>query len=143
MNEKYSGETDLAILLQDMQPYLHEGEYVFCTVQEARLEFEIQPLSIFREAEGITLILPKQQADELNLTYSFVSAWITLTIHSALEAVGLTAAIAQELARANISCNVVAAYYHDHLFIPSNDAQRAMQVLNQMSQPSNEFLRSG
>ena len=63
------------------------------------------------------------------LPYSLVCVWITLTIHSSLEAVGLTAAVSSALTEANISCNVVAAYYHDHIFVPIADADRAMNVL--------------
>lgn len=128
------GETELAQLIATMQPQLHEGEYVFCTMAEAHLPDAIKPICLFREQEGLTLILSKQQADELGLAFSFVSAWITLTVHSALEAVGLTAAISQALAKAGISCNVIAAYYHDHLFVPIKDAERAVAILQQMGQ---------
>lgn len=128
-----SGETDLNKLIASMRPQLHPGEYVFCTVSNGDLPDAIQPVGLFREPEGVTLILPKQQAEALAIPYAFVSAWITLTVHSALEAVGLTAAIAQALTQAEISCNVVAAYYHDHLFVPIKDAQRAMAVLQAMS----------
>ena len=89
---------------------------------------DLHPVGMFQEKEGITVILPREQADGLSLPYSLACAWITLTVHSSLEAVGLTAAISQALAEANISCNVVAAYYHDHLFIPIADADRAMEV---------------
>lgn len=128
-----SGETDLGRLIREMKPELHEGEYVFCTVSEVRLFVDIEPLCLFQELEGTTVILPKQRAEQLDLPYSFVSAWITLTIHSALEAIGLIATISQELAKAGISCNIVSAYYHDHLFVPIEEAQRTMTVLNMMS----------
>jgi hypothetical protein len=128
-----SGETDLGRLIREMKPELHEGEYVFCTVSEVRLSVDIEPLCLFQEQEGTTVILPKQRAEQLELPYSFVSAWITLTIHSAHEAIGFIAAISQELAKAGISCNVISAYYHDHLFVPIEEAQRTMTVLNMMS----------
>jgi uncharacterized protein len=89
----------------------------------------------FREQEGLTLVLQKEQADALQLSYSFVTAWITLTVHSSLEAVGLTAAFATALAEENISCNVVAAYYHDHIFVAKPDAARAIAVLEKRSIP--------
>ena len=54
---------------------------------------------------------------------------ITLTVHSSLEAVGLTAAIATELARFGVSANVVAAYFHDHVFVPSAQAEQALAAL--------------
>jgi uncharacterized protein len=62
-----------------------------------------------------------------------VAAWITLTVHSALEAVGLTAAFSKALADVNISCNVVAGYYHDHIFVPQQDAEKAMAVLESLA----------
>ena len=71
----------------------------------------------------------KELADQYALPYTFVAAWITLEVHSALDAVGLTAAFAQALTAAHISCNVVAAYFHDHIFVDKKDAAKAMEVL--------------
>jgi uncharacterized protein len=70
----------------------------------------------------------------LQLSYSFVAAWITLTVHSSLEAVGLTATFSKALAENNISCNVVAAYYHDHIFVDAKDAAKAMKILHILSE---------
>lgn len=128
-----SGETDLQILLQDMKPKLNKGQFVFCIADSSQSAHALNPLCIFQEAEGVTVIIPKQQADDAALPYSVVCAWITLTVHSSLEAVGLTAAVSKTLTEANISCNVVAAYYHDHIFVPVHDAQRAMDVLKNFS----------
>jgi len=128
-----NGEIDLKKMLRDMQPELNEGEYVFCTLKSYDESLNLKPLASFREREGITVILPRSQADTLSLPYSFVSAWITLTVHSALEAVGLTAAVSQALAQVGISCNIVAAYYHDHLFVPIEDAKRALAALDELS----------
>ena len=130
-----AGETDLDKLIREMRPELNAGEYVFCSMDPKDRLANLEPLGWFREREGVTLILPKAQADELALPYSFVSAWITLTVHSALEAVGLTAAVSQALAQAKISCNIVAAYYHDHLFVPIGDADRAIETLQSMARP--------
>lgn len=127
------GETDLAKLLQGMRPELNEGEFVFCTVDSFQNTAALNPLCIFQEREAITIILPKHQADKAALPYSVTCAWITLTVHSSLEAIGLTAAVSQALTDANISCNVVAAYYHDHLFVPIQDAKRAMDTLLQLT----------
>ena len=71
--------------------------------------------------------------DNYNLDYDFVASWITLTIHSALNAVGLTAAVSTALTKHNISCNVVAAYYHDHIFVSIKDTEKAMEVLGEFS----------
>jgi len=116
-----------------MKPELNEGEYVFCTVENENQPTEIKPLGTFIEKEGTTLILSKTQADKLNFPYSLICAWITLNVHSSLEAVGLTAAVSHALTQASISCNVVAAYYHDHIFVPIKDAERAMGVLQNLS----------
>jgi len=128
-----SGETDLQKLLRGMKPELNEGEFVFCIVDSVQRASTLNPLLMFQEREAVTVILSKQQADEAALPYSLVCAWITLTVHSALEAVGLTSAVSKALADASISCNMVAAYYHDHIFIPVQDANRAMDVLDQLT----------
>ena len=128
-----SGGTNLTQLLQELQPIRNEGEYVFCLVNSLSSAAELDPLCIFQEKEEVTVILPKTRADENLLLYSVICAWITLNVHSSLEAVGLTAAVAKALTEANISCNVVAAYYHDHIFVPVKDAERAMDVLKRLS----------
>jgi hypothetical protein len=128
-----SGGTDLTKLLQELHPIRNEGEYVFCLVNSLSNAAELNPLCIFQEKEEVTVILPKKRADENFLLYSVICVWITLNVHSSLEAVGLTAAVAKALTEANISCNVVAAYYHDHLFVPVKDAERAMDVLKRLS----------
>ena len=117
-----------------MQPELNEGEYVFCTVASLQYASALNPVCVFQEKEAVTIIVSKQQADEAALPYTVLCAWITLTVHSSLEAVGLTAAVAKALTDANISCNVVAAYYHDHIFVPVKDATRALAVLTQLTQ---------
>ena len=129
-----AGETNLQKLLQGMQPELNEGEYVFCTVASLQQAAALNPVCIFQEKEAVTIIVSKQQADEAALPYTVLCAWITLTVHSSLEAVGLTAAVSKALTEANISCNVVAAYYHDHIFVPVKDATRALAVLTQLTQ---------
>ena len=128
-----SGEIDLQKLLKNLQPEHNPGEYVFCQMDSDKKAAALNPLCLFQESEGITVILPKRQADEMGLAYSFVFAWITLTVHSSLEAVGLTAAVSTVLTEAGISCNVVAAYSHDHLFIPIADADRALRALLALS----------
>jgi len=128
-----TGETDLEKLLREMRPELNEGKYVFCTLDAKDNPFDLEPLGWFHEREGVTIILSKVQADRVGLSYTFVSAWITLNIHSSLEAVGLTAAVSQALTRAGISCNIVAAYYHDHLFVPIKDAARALKILQNIT----------
>lgn len=127
-------ETNLTSLLRNMQPVLNGGEYVFCTVTANTGIDASQIIGSFKEQEGTTLILPKHVADENGVPYAYIAAWITLTIHSSLEATGLTAAFARALASAGISCNVVAAYYHDHIFVAVKDAAKAMEVLRKLSE---------
>jgi hypothetical protein len=128
-----SGEKGLAILLKNMKPDLHEGGYVFCTVADIKGIDINSVIGTFTEKEGITVVLSKAVADKLNLTYSFVCAWITLTVHSSLEAIGLTAAFSTALSKEGISCNVIAGYYHDHIFVHIKDAERAMKALSDLS----------
>lgn len=127
--------TDLDVLLRDMRPDLRPGEYVYCTVasEEAGDWPSLSPLGFFREDEGVTLILERAVADRAGLPYGPVMRCITLTVHSALEAVGLTAAVAAALTRHGISANVVAAYYHDHVFVPARDAERALSALAEVT----------
>ena len=132
-----TGEMNLDVLMREMKPELHDGEYVFCTLDSNDSLDKMNALGSFREKEGTTVILPRERADELSLPYSFVSAWITLTIPSDLEAVGLTAVVSQSLAKAGISCNIVAAFYHDHLFVPFADAERALRILQNLSKATN------
>lgn len=128
-----TGETNLNTLLKNMTPELNESDYVYCTTTSLNSINTDDIIAFFKEQEAITLILKKETADKLGLEYSYVAAWITLTIHSSLEATGLTAAFATALAKENISCNVVAAYYHDHIFVAKKDAERAMTALKQLS----------
>jgi len=128
-----TGEKDLATLLKTMKPKQNMGDFVFCTVKSlATIVFE-DIILIFKEDEGYTIILEKGTADILKLKYSFVASWITLTVHSSLESVGLTAAFSKALSDEGISCNVVAAYHHDHLFVDKKDASKAMEILNRFS----------
>ncbi len=125
-----SGETNLSILLQSLQPQLHKGVYVFCTIPEHHPIPVDKVLFFFREEEGTSLILTQENAESLSIPYSYAAAWISLQVHSSLEAVGLTAAFSHALTQAGISCNVVAGYYHDHIFVAYSQANAAMEVLN-------------
>lgn len=126
-------EKDLGKLLRTMKPELQRGDYVFCLVKDLSTVPPAEAVLMFKENEGITVIVSKELADKLGLSYSFVAAWIILTVHSSLEAVGLTAAFSKALAENGISCNVVAAFYHDHLFVRQKDSAKAMEILNGLS----------
>lgn len=129
-----TGETNLTELIKNMKPHLHEGAYVFVTVKKLDGIDRESTIGEFKEKEGTTLILAKNKADELGLKYEYIAAWITLEIHSSLEAVGLTALFSNELAKHNISCNVIAGYYHDHIFVDEKDAQKAVAALEGLSE---------
>ena len=128
-----NGEKDLAILLKSMNPEHHPGAYVFCVVADISNIRLSDIILFFKEDEGYTIIVEKHVADHLHLAYSFIASWISLTVHSSLEAVGLTSVFSTALAEAGISCNVVAAYYHDHIFVNQVDTEKAMMVLNSLS----------
>jgi uncharacterized protein len=130
---KKTGETNTEKLLALMSPALQPEEYVFCSVKGKYGDFaELSPLASFRETEGLTLIIDRKKAVLAELTFESVFRAITLTIHSSLDAVGLTAAVASKLSEKGISANVVAAYYHDHIFVPTQKANSAMKALKEL-----------
>ena len=131
-----SGIVDIKVLLKDMKPVLDDSDYVFCTKKCFEFNEEIMnlnPIGTFLESEGMTLILSKVKADENEFLYESVFSKITLEIHSSLDAVGLTAAFSKQLTNYNISANVVAGYYHDHIFVPKEKAKLAIEVLEKLS----------
>ena len=113
-----------------MKPEMHEDTFVFCTIpDDNELPATIKPMPTFREAEGTTFVLRREEAERFGLSHQFPSRLITLTVHSSLEAVGFLAAITARLAEATISVNAVSAFYHDHLFVPEHRAEEAMRLL--------------
>lgn len=127
---------DLARLLRTLEPRLHDRTYAFCSVPPEMDFSGLAPIVTVREPEGLTLVLPEAEARSAGLEPLFRAAWITLTVHSDLEAVGLTAAVATALAEAGIACNVVAGAYHDHLFVPVERGEEAMVVLRGLTSSS-------
>lgn len=128
-----SGGTDLSELLKQLKPEHNLGDFVFCTVADPSRFDMHDVIMVFKEREGHTIIVKKEFADDHGIPYSFVSAWITLTVHSSLAAVGLTASFSKALADKGISCNVVAGHYHDNIFVEKKDVDRAMNALIQLS----------
>ena len=121
-------------LLKSMSPQLQEGEQVFCTVTGRLADYtHLEILGTFAEAEGLTLILHPEIAEKEGLECSGRFRQITLNVHSSLEAVGLTAAVSAKLTASGISANVVAAYYHDHVFVQTDKAQDALIALQELS----------
>ncbi|MET8807648.1 ACT domain-containing protein [Streptomyces sp. NPDC004546] len=130
-----TGETDLQTLLSGMRPELNPGRYVY-TMAEGGVPSGVTPVVTVAEQEGLTLVVPQAEADAAGMAYDYVAAWITLRVHSALAAVGLTAAVSRALADAELSCNVVAGFHHDHLFVPYDRAEEAVDVLRRLARDS-------
>ncbi len=125
-----AGIIELNELLKSMAPEIQSGEYVFCTVDGNCSDYaHLNPRAFFVEPEGLTLILSVEVADKAQLAYESIFKQITLTVHSSLAAVGLTAAVATKLSSHGISANVVAAYYHDHIFVQSDKADEALLAI--------------
>ena len=128
-----SGERNLSNLIKNLKPELHPGKYAFVSLKEGEQIPSEGIISVFHEDEGISLVIRKELADKLGLSSGFIAAWITLKVHSSLEAVGLTAKVAKALADAGISCNAIAAYYHDHIFVPYRSAEKALSILRKLT----------
>jgi hypothetical protein len=124
------GETDLSALLTAMEPVLTDTVWVFATLPPgSAIPPGVTPLMTYGEAEGLTLIARQGEAQAAGLAHVFPSRRITLNIHSSLEAVGFLAALLPVLAAAGIGVNPVSAYFHDHLFVPADRADEALELL--------------
>jgi hypothetical protein len=135
------GETDLATLLRTLEPVLDGNEWVFVRVEDSEVpKYMSHALASFREKEGMTLVIPRMKATEVQHS-SGPMARITLAVHSSLEAVGLTAAVSRTLANDGISANMIAAYHHDHVFVPLALADRAMNCLHGLSRAGTSFYQ--
>ena len=134
-----TGEFDLLTLIVQMSPSLDDQIWAFVSVDDVSSEYLAEhALATFRETEGTTLIVPWERAEEFDVS-SEPMARITLNIHSSLEAVGLTAAVSQALASEAISANVVAGFYHDHIFVPQTAGERAVACLTLLSAAAEGF----
>lgn len=122
-------EADLARLLRLLRPVRNAGVYVFASLPHGIALPSLDPVATMREKEGWTVVVDEHQARAANLRVLFRAAWITLEVQSGLDAVGLTATISATLAQAGISCNVVAGAFHDHLFVPYEEGQAALELL--------------
>ena len=126
------GEKSLDRLIREMSPILHGGEYVFCVLPRDA-EPPAAAIAVFRELEGTTVVLERSDAEAHRLDPVYSAAWITVAIHSDLDAIGFLAALSGALAGAGISCNAFSAVYHDHLFVPYEEGARAVEVLRALS----------
>ena len=128
------GATNLSELIKEMSPKLHQGVYIFSTISDMSNIDRQHTIGEFKEEEGTTIIIKKEKADELGLSYEYEASWITLMTHSSLYAVGLVAKFSTELAKHNISCNVISGYYHDHIFVEVKDGEKALAILTKLSE---------
>ena len=129
-----TGETDLKALIRSMRPALDSATYMFVTsLPTDAIPPSITPRLTFREAEGLTLIVERQEAERAGLAGTFPCRMITLSIHSSLEAVGFLAVVTGRLAAAGLSANAVSAFYHDHLFVPVERAAEALGILKSLA----------
>lgn len=129
-----AAERDLDALLRDMKPELRPGIFVFCTIPPSEpIPAALDPLLTFREQEGVTLVIQRDEAEAAGLRHASASRLIALTVYSALDAIGFLAAITGRLADAGISVNAVSAFHHDYLFVPIDRVEAAMTVLRGMS----------
>lgn len=126
-------ENDLQKLLANLRPEIHPGVFVYSSVSEEVNLDGVPLVGTFRENEGLTVILAESEAIKKKLPILFQAAWITLSVNSDLNAVGLTAAVSTVLANAGISCNLVAGAFHDHLFVPYELGEKAIELLNDLA----------
>ena len=121
-----------------MNPTLEEGEFVYVSLpaDPASGGLPDAAICIFREEEGITLIVRREESERRGFPSTFPCRMITLNVVSDLAAVGFLARVATELAAHNISVNAVSAYHHDYLFVPVRDAEKALDVLRRLTQLS-------
>ena len=122
-------------MLAGMKPRLASGEFVFCTSRDVDLIARANPLALgsFKEDEGTTLILARADAKALGFDEAMPMRRIVLDVFSALDGIGLTAGVASALTAAKIPCNMIAAYHHDHVFVPAHRAEEAVAVLNEVA----------
>lgn len=130
-----SGEKDLQHLLKNMSAELLSEEYVFCTFANGKYGdySEANPIASFKEKEGLTLVVTKTKAEQFDLRFAGVFKCISLSVHSSLEAVGLTATVSSLLAKHQISANIIAGFYHDHIFVPQKHAKQALRLIKDLS----------
>ena len=127
------GEQDLIKLCASLEPIMAPAVYVYCSFPDFVLPGEISALCTIRESEGLTAIVERADARRLRLAYIYDARLITLSVHSSLNAVGFIKVISGKLADTGIPCNVIAGYYHDHILVPVDRADEAMDRLREIA----------
>jgi hypothetical protein len=133
-----AGEHDLKRLLAEMSPVLDPATYVYVTLPNRDVPSALAPRMIMQEAEGTTIVITQEAADQAGLDHVFACRMITLNVHSALDAVGFLARITARLAGLGMGVNPVAGYFHDHLFVPAKRADDAMTALREMAREAQD-----
>lgn len=135
-------ETGLDAMLAEMSPWLQPGLFVFCSVLHGSDSSEAlsQAHAMMAEDEGLSLILPRAEAQRLGLKYDRTMRQITLMVFANRESVGLTATVARALAERGIAANVVAAAMHDHIFVPAARADDALDTLRDVQKEAQRRL---
>lgn len=123
------GETDLDKMLASLQVERRPGVFTYVAVTDPTPELRAAAHGMVIESGTTTLVLPVDTAELAGLPVDIELAWLSLTVQSSLEAVGLTAAFAATLGKHDIPCNVLAGYHHDHILVPVDMAQRAIDAL--------------
>ncbi len=121
-----AGETDLAAILATLEVVQRPEPYTYAFDHP---ELAGDAAATIHEAEGPTYVVTAAAADAAGVPVEFRAAWLTISVHTALEGVGLTAALSRALADAGIACNVLAAFHHDHLLVPWEQADAAIAAL--------------
>lgn len=130
------GETDLAAMLSSLTIERRRGTFAYVTVKpgDARRPASVEDAAaMIVETEGVTYVLPSDAARDTGYEIEFEAAWLTVSVHSSLAAVGLTAACSRALAEAGIACNMLAGFYHDHLLVPADRVDDAVTALESLA----------
>jgi len=127
-----TGQTNLSEVLKSMQVSCDNIEYGFASVKGHQINFDDRILGTFKENEGSTIIASKEYFEANDIQYEGPYAKLTIEVHTSLELVGLTAVLAKKLADNQISANVVAGYFHDHIFVQYAVRQKAIEAIDNL-----------
>lgn len=128
-------------MISGMTPCVRPGIFVFVTTDDPAIAASLfsKAISTFKEEEGMSMLIPLELAEKSKLNIDHPMRCITLNVFSSLEGVGLTAAVSSALGDASIPCNMVAAFHHDHVFVPSDMCDQAMEVLTSLQNQADKY----
>ena len=128
------GQTDLKKILESIDPYLVDESFIFMTTDQSlsSISNTLNPIASFKENEGLSIVITQATADKNAITYDSVFSCISLGVHSSLESYGLISTISRELTQNNISTNIFSGYYHDHIFVQSGKADKALEIISKI-----------